>query len=210
VFLYNPSTEKYVKKKVHINRIKPCNQRDDIPENDEVFEDMTIVEMTYPQVYLRTPQPLPMQEIDTQAEDHTNQTPTKNDTPQIIKQPTTDNDSREAQHKSLSPDNHNGISTENAVYHDANQFWNALKIMRQSTGKGKTQYLIKWKNITAPDSWSDALDVNHELKRVFYLTHKKTGSKRVHPLYDTAHPTLAMILECNALNFIQCKKVVSD
>jgi len=79
--------------------------------------------------------------------------------------------------------------------------------VRQSTGKGKPQYLIRWEDPTAPDSWSDADDVNDELKRVFYLPHTKTGSKRVHPLEDTAHPTPAMIQECDELNLIQCDEL---
>jgi len=48
VFLYHPSTDKYIEKSVHINRIKPCYQRDDMPEDDENIEDFPIVEVTYP------------------------------------------------------------------------------------------------------------------------------------------------------------------
>jgi len=78
-------------------------------------------------------------------------------------------------------------------------FWNALQIVRQSTGKGKIRYLIRWEDPTAPDSWSDAADVNDELKRVFYLTHTKTGSRRIHPLKNTEHQTLAVIWELSDL-----------
>jgi len=70
-----------------------------------------------------------------------------------------------------------------------------LKIVRQSTGKGMPRYLVRWEDPTAPDSWCDAIDVNNELKRVFYLTQTKTGSKRVHPLEDSENPTLAVIEE---------------
>jgi len=33
---------------LHINRIKPCYQRDDTPEDDQDIEDLPIVEVTYP------------------------------------------------------------------------------------------------------------------------------------------------------------------
>jgi len=61
---------------------------------------------------------------------------------------------------------------------ESNQFWIALKIIRQSKGKGKPRYLIRWEEPTAPDSWCDTINVNDKLKRVFYLTHTKTGSKK--------------------------------
>jgi len=53
-FLYNPKTNKYIEKSVHINRIKPCYQRDDLPEDDENIEDIPIVEITYPTTFPRT------------------------------------------------------------------------------------------------------------------------------------------------------------
>jgi len=37
VKLYNPLNNKHIEKSVHINRIKPCYQRDDTPEEDEVI-----------------------------------------------------------------------------------------------------------------------------------------------------------------------------
>jgi len=54
VNLYNPITNKYVEKSVHINQIIPCYQRDSIPEDDEVIEDLPIVEVTYPRI-IQTP-----------------------------------------------------------------------------------------------------------------------------------------------------------
>jgi len=69
--------------------------------------------------------------------------------------------------------------------------------MRQSNKKGKIQYLITWENRNYPDTWSNASDVNDELKRVFYLTHTKTGVKCKRPLESSAHATLATILEGN-------------
>jgi len=157
------------------------------------------VEVTYPPVYPRITQPPTMPEIDPQADYHNNQVqPTEDNTPQIIvDQPTTDNDSTEAQQGSIKPND----QIQNY------QYWNALKIVCQSNGKGKPRYLIWWEDPTVPDSWSDADDVNDELKRVFYLTHTKTGSRRVHPLEDTAHPTLAIIQECDEFNLIQCDKL---
>jgi len=40
--------------------------------------------------------------------------------------------------------------------------------------------------------------VNDELKRVFYLTHTKTGTRRLHPLKNTEQPTLTFAV--NSLN----------
>jgi len=76
VFLYDPSTDKYLEKLVNINRIKTCYQRDNMPEDDEDIEDMPIVEMTYSQTYPRTPQPLTIPEVETQAEEDTHPVPT--------------------------------------------------------------------------------------------------------------------------------------
>jgi len=51
-FLYNPKTNKYIEKSVDINCIKPCHQRDDVPErryifyDDEVIKDIPIVDIT--------------------------------------------------------------------------------------------------------------------------------------------------------------------
>jgi len=74
--------------------------------------------------------------------------------------------------------------------------------MRQSRGKGKTQYLIRWEDGNYPDTWTDDSNVNDELKRVFYLTHKETGARRNKPLEDTAYTTLSMIHARDALNTI--------
>jgi len=68
VLLYNPSTDNYVEKSVQINRIKPCYQRDDLPEDDENIEDMPIVEVTYQQTFPQTPQPITIPEVEIQAE----------------------------------------------------------------------------------------------------------------------------------------------
>jgi len=85
------------------------------------------------------------------------------------------------------------ISSDHQIQSDQN--WNALKIVRQSTRKGKPRCLVRWEDTTAPGNWCDSADVNDELKRVFYLTDTKTGFKRVHPLEDKKHPTLAVIWE---------------
>jgi len=82
--------------------------------------------------------------------------------------------------------------------------------MRQSTGKGKLQYLIQWEDRTSPDTWSDASDVNDELKRVFNLSHTKTGARRKRPLQNTAHATLAIILEYDTSDCIQSEDEFSD
>jgi len=169
VFLYNPSTDKHVKKSGHNNRIKPCYQRDDIPEDDKDIEDMPLVEVTYPQTFPQTPQPMSKPEVEIPAK--TSTLPASSDNvklkiyePPIINQPASDNESTEAQHGSLSTDNQDGDTADNLIYHDANTFWNALKIMRQSTGKGKLQYHFRWEDRNYPDTWSNASDVNDELK----------------------------------------------
>jgi len=63
--------------------------------------------------------------------------------------------------------------------------------MRQNNRKGKIQYIIRWEDRNYPDTWSNDSDVNDELKRVFYLTHTKTGLKQKRPLKNTAHATYA-------------------
>jgi len=179
-FLYNPKTNNYIEKSVHINRIKPCYQRDDIPADDEDIEDIPLVEVTYPLTFPKTvtfpnnhpknmeqdmlvpnthadleidnpPTPL---NIDTDRADQADPTAS----PTILAPPMITEQQQEQQPEPELP------------------FWNTLKIVRQSTGKGKLQYLIRWEDPTAPDSWSDAADVNDEVKRVFYLTHTKTGN----------------------------------
>jgi len=57
VFFYKPKTNKYVEKSVHINKIKPCYQRDNVPKIDEVIKDIPIVEVTYQQIFPRTKTP---------------------------------------------------------------------------------------------------------------------------------------------------------
>jgi len=84
-----------------------------------------------------------------------------------------DNTSTEAQHGSIRSEIQNEDTTDKVVHHDANPFWNVLKIMRQSNKKGKIQYLIRWEDRNYPDTWTNASDVNDKLKRVFYLTHTK-------------------------------------
>jgi len=183
-FLYNPKTNKYVEKSVHINKIKPCYQRDNIPDDDEVIEDIPIVEVTYPLTFPRTitthttnqqnqEQKDPVQRTETSTETKNPPTAPITDTPgPTTDTPTSDQDSTEAQQGST--------RTEDQL--QDKPFWNALQIVLQSTGKGKPRYLIRWEDETAPDSWSDAVNVSDELKRVYYLTHTKTGAKRVHPL----------------------------
>jgi len=104
-----------------------------------------------------------------------------------------DKASTEAQHGSISSEIQNKDTTDKVVYHDANTFWKALQIKRQSNKKGKIQYLIRWENRNYPDTWSNASDVNDELKQVFYLTHTKTGAKRKRPLESTSYVTLETI-----------------
>jgi len=202
-FLYNPKTNKYVEKSVHINRIKPCYQRDNIPEEDEVIEDIPIVEVTYPLTFPRTittptthrqnrEQENPLKRTKTSSETEYPPTSPLTDTPEpTTDSPTNDQDSMEAQQG----------STQTEEPEQDKPFWNALQIVKQSTGKGEPRYLIRWEDAKAPDSCSDAADVSDELKRVFYLTHTKTGARRLHTLKNTEHPTLAFILELDEVRF---------
>jgi len=166
---------------------------------------MPVVESTYAPKTPQAPQQLTTWEVETKAEKDTHRASTENDAPQKInsheiEQPSTDKDNTKVQHGSLRPDNKDKDTTENIVYYDANQFWKALKIMRQSRGKGKTQYLIQWEDGNYPDTWSNASDVDDELKRVFYLTHMETGARCNKPLQDTAYTTLSMIHARDAVN----------
>jgi len=60
--------------------------------------------------------------------------------------------------------------------------------------KGNTKYLIKWANPDYPDTWTDASNVTDELKRRFYLTHTKTGTKRKTPIEDVDYISLECLL----------------
>jgi len=72
--------------------------------------------------------------------------------------------------------------------------------MRQSKGKGETQYLIRSEDRNYSEFWNNASDVDDELKRVFYLTHKETGARRNKPLENMAYTTLSMIHARDALH----------
>jgi len=170
--------------------------------------------VTYPETLPKTPQPMSQQEIEMPNEQHTLHAPPEKDEAPIVNPPTkdsqiieqtspitepssTDQASTEAQQGSVSHTIQDEDTTDTVVYHDANTFWNALKIMHQNNRKGKIQYLIRWEDRNYPDTWSNASDVNNELKQVFYLTHTTTGAKRKRPLKSTTHATLATILEGN-------------
>jgi len=118
-----------------------------------------------------------------------------NDDPQI-KIPTTQNQtdkiSTDIQHESLI---NNNCDDNNLPYHDANKYWNAIKIKRQRTVKGIIQYLIKWEDSNYPDTWTNASDVNDELKRVFYLTHTKCGIRGKIPIKDPTNTLITNIQE---------------
>jgi len=103
-------------------------------------------------------------------------------------------DSTKAQQGSITTDTVDNELTDDATYEDANPYWTALKIVRQNTSKGKTKYLIKWANPDYPDTWTDASNVTDELKRRFYLTHTKAGTKRKTPLEDVNYQSLECIL----------------
>jgi len=200
VHLYNPSTDKYVKKSVHINRIKPCFQRDDIPEDDEVIENMPIVKVTFPPIASPTQQPLTIPTKIKTPDSTIVPDTTNNDNPHIIIPATlneTDTDSTftETQHGSLIPNDGDENATDNLLYHDADKYWNALKIKRQKTVIGNIQYLIKWEDTNYPDTWTNASDVNDKLKRVFYFTHTKMGVRRKTPIKDTISKLIINIQE---------------
>jgi len=119
-----------------------------------------------------------------------------NDNTHIIKPATleetdTDNTSTKTQHGSLITNDGDENTTDNTLYHDADKYWNALKIKRQRTVKGTVQYLIKWEDNNYPDTWTNASDVSDELKRVFYLTHRKMGVRRKTPIKE---PTKTLVI----------------
>jgi len=90
VSLYNPDTNKYIEKFVYINRIKPFYKRDHIPEDDEDIEDIPIVEVTYPEIFPRTPQTMSQPAVETPNEQHTLHAPPENNDTPIKSPPTTD------------------------------------------------------------------------------------------------------------------------
>jgi len=180
VFLYNPSTDKYVKKSVHITRIKPCFQRDDIPEDDEVIEECPIVEVTYPPIRPQVEQVFHTPEMEIRKQIEGDKTIDKLNEPTELPSTSQDN-SMKVQQGGITTDTGSNKLTDDATYEDANPFWTALKIVRQNTSKGKTKYLIKWANPDYPDTWTDTSNVTDEPKRRFYLTHTKTGTKRKTP-----------------------------
>jgi len=170
VFLYNPSTDKYIEKSVYINHIKPCYQHDDVPEDDEDIEDLPIVEVTYPTIgqaptSFATSQPTNrtqylVQKTETRASASIQTRST--DSPMTAQQPAiNDQNSTSAQRNSTPSDDQT----------KSDQFWNALKIVRQRNVKGNPRYFLRWEDLTAPDSWADDINVSEELKKVFYLTH---------------------------------------
>jgi len=86
VKLHNPDNGKILDKSVHVNRIKPCYQRDDIPKDSEDMEDIPIVEVRYPDITARQETTLPahhikpttttIREAETQPKQiHTDETP---------------------------------------------------------------------------------------------------------------------------------------
>jgi len=156
---------------------------------------MPIVEVTLPPI---TPQIEPTQTVTDEIitpESIIALDVTSNDSPHIIipgTQNQTDNTSTETQHEN--PSTKDGDEN-NLPYHDANKYWNALKIKRQRTVKGNIQYLIKWEDRNYPDTWTDASDVNDELKRVFYLTHTKGGTRRKIPIKDPNNTPVTNIQE---------------
>jgi len=176
--------------------------------------------MTYPPIIPHTPQPATTQEVEIQAKVQTPTTLIETDTSRIIKQQikepqryelvdtnqrSTDNQSTEVQRGSLGTENDHEEHTEEIFYQEVHPHWNAFKIMRQSPRKGNTKYLVRWEDRNYPDTVTDDSNVNDELKRVFYLTHTKTGARRKKPLENTEHQTLAVIKTWDARDVIQDK-----
>jgi len=126
---------------------------------------MPIVEVKYPPIPPPTQQP-PTITNEIKTPDGTNVPDTPNNDnrhiiiPATINKADTDDTSTEMQHGSLSTNDGDENNTDNLLYHDANKYWNALKIKRQRTVKGKIQNLIKWEDSNYPDTWTNASDVN--------------------------------------------------
>jgi len=158
---------------------------------------MPIVEVTYPPITTPTQQPPTIpKEIKTPdgtiVPDTTNNNNQHIIIPATLNKTDTDNNTTETQHGSLSTNEVTKI--QRIIYFTMMpmKYWNALKIKRQRTVKGKIQYLIKWEDTNYPDPWTDASDV---LKRVFYLTHTKTGVKRKTPIKGPTNTLLINIQE---------------
>jgi len=79
-----------MKKSVQINRNKPCYQRDDIPEDDEDIEDIPIVEVTYPEIFPRTPQTMSQPEMEIPNMQHKHHAPPENDGALLVNPQTKD------------------------------------------------------------------------------------------------------------------------
>jgi len=159
------------------------------------------VEVTYPPIAKPT-QKQPTQQTPTGTTEITTPNGTSvpetayNNNPHIIKPATlmetdTENTSTKTQHGNLITTDDDENTTDNTLYHDANKYWNALKIKRQRTVKGTIQYLVKWEDNNYPGTWTTASDVNDELKRVFYLTHTKMGARRKTPIKE---PTKTLVI----------------
>jgi len=54
----------------------------------------------------------------------------------------------------------------------------ALQILQQDTKNDKIRYFMRWENRNAQSSWSWAIDITEDLKRIFYNTHTLDGAPR--------------------------------
>jgi len=110
------------------------------------------VEVTYPEIYPTTTTTSqqtsktidPIQRRETRANGSRDATPNTESQPTVPTAGTNTNDQNST--KALQ----GTIPCDDQVH--SNQYCNALKIMRQKTGKGKPRYLVRWEDPTAPDS----------------------------------------------------------
>jgi hypothetical protein len=72
---------------------------------------------------------------------------------------------------------------ENKQSKPQNRWYAVNKILKQRFRNGKKQYLLEWQNQRYTPSWQDENDVSPELKRLFHVTHTKTGKRRKRQKY---------------------------
>lgn len=74
-----------------------------------------------------------------------------------------------------------GTQTEQSNSGKNDVWYTATRILKQRFRFGIKEYLIEWKNKKYKPSWQAEKDVSEELKRLFYVTHTKKGTRRKRP-----------------------------
>jgi len=162
--LYNPKNNKVIKKSVHINHIKPCYQRDDTLKNREDIEDLPIVEVTYPENRQKLKTSFKNSQTNLSADADVRWAQTRRilkDDIQLLKAQRT---------RILRYDAIKGSEGgEPATIHPPpvdDEYYDAIKILRQRTKNGQTEYFMKWADAKAANSWTHASNVTEALTKI--------------------------------------------